>query len=94
LVLECRLNGKQRQALSQYCDLKGEEYARSKAEIVRAQPRENAAGALIAALRDDWQPAISTKGEKNATRQRVVKPGNRNVGNSNEHCDFSQYRSS
>jgi hypothetical protein len=94
LALEYGLSRKQRQALSQYCDLKGEEYVRTKAEIVRAQPCRNAAGALLAALRDDWQPAVSTRGEKNATRERPVRAGNRNVGNSNEHCDFSQYRSS
>jgi hypothetical protein len=94
LVLEFRLSGKQRQLVNEYCELKGAQYVRSKAEIVRAQPCRNAAGALLAALRDDWQPAVSTKGEKNATRQRVARPGNRNIGNSNEHCDFSQYRGS
>jgi hypothetical protein len=94
LVLECRLSGKQRQEVTEYCELKGEEYVRSKAEIVRARPRENAAGALMAALRDDWQPAVALKGEKNATRKGFVRSGNRNIGNSNEHCDFSQYRCS
>lgn len=78
----------------EYCDLKGEEYVRSKADVVRLQPRRNAAGALLTALRDDWQPPVNIKGEKNMPSQRVVRPGNRNIGNSNEHCDFSQYRSS
>jgi hypothetical protein len=94
LALEYGLSGKQRQTVSEYCDLKGEEYIRSKLEIVRAQPRENAARALLAALRDDWQPPVSTTGAKNATREKPVRAGNRNIGNSNEHCDFSQYRSS
>jgi hypothetical protein len=94
LALEYRLNGKQRQSIREYCDLKGEEYVRSKADVVRSQPRRNAAGALLTALRDDWQPPVNIKGEKNMPSQRVVRPGNRNIGNSNEHCDFSQYRSS
>jgi DNA replication protein DnaC len=51
LVREYGLSGKQRQAVSEYRDSRGEEYVRSKAAIVRAQPRRNAAGALLAALR-------------------------------------------
>jgi hypothetical protein len=94
LALECGLSRKQRQTVSEYCDLKGEEYVRSKLEIIHAQRCRNAAGALVAALEDDWQPPVSTRGEKNATRERPVRAGNRNIGNSNEHCDFSQYRSS
>jgi hypothetical protein len=94
LALEYGLSGKQRQTVSEYCDLKGEEYVRSKIEIIRAQSCRNAAGALLASLRDDWQPAVSTRGEKTATRQNLARAGNRNIGNSNEHCDFSQYRCS
>ena len=94
LALEYRLSRKQRQTVSEYCSLKGEEYVRSKLEIIRAQRYRNAAGALVAALEDDWQPPVSTRGEKNATRERPVRTGNRNIGNSNEHCDFSQYRCS
>ena len=94
LALEYGLSRKQRQTVSEYCDLKGEEYVRSKLEIIRAQSYRNAAGALLAALEDDWQPAVSTRGEKTATRQKPVRAGNRNIGNSNEYCDFSQYRCS
>ena len=94
LALEYGLSRKQRQTVSEYCDLKGEEYVRSKLEIVRALSCRNAAGALLASLRDDWQPAVSTKGEKTETRKKPVRAGNRNVGNSNEYCDFSQYRCS
>jgi hypothetical protein len=94
LALEYGLSRKQRQTVSEYCDLKGEEYVRSKLEIIRARSCRNAAGALVAALEDDWQPAVSTKGEKTATREKPVRAGNRNIGNSNEHCDFSQYRCS
>jgi hypothetical protein len=94
LALEYGLSRKQRQTVSEYCDLKGQEYVRSKLEIIRAQRCRNAAGALVAALEDDWKPPVSTRGEKDATRERPVRAGNRNIGNSNEHCDFSQYRCS
>jgi hypothetical protein len=94
LAVEYGLSRKQRQTVSEYCDLKGEEYIRSKLKIIRAQSCRNAAGALLASLRDDWQPAVSTKGERTATRQKPVRSGNRNIGNSNEYCDFSQYRCS
>jgi hypothetical protein len=93
LVREYGLSGKQRQAVSEYRDSRGEEYVRSKAAIVRAQPRRNAAGALLAALRDDWQPTVATKAQTDATHQGPVRPGNRNIGNSNEYCDFRQYKS-
>jgi hypothetical protein len=93
LVREYGLSGKQRQAVSEYRDSRGEEYVRSKAAIVRAQPRRNAAGALLAALRDDWQPTVATRVQTNATHQGPVRPGNRNIGNSNEYCDFRQYKS-
>jgi hypothetical protein len=93
LVREYGLSGKQRQTVSEYCYSRGEEYVRSKATIVRAQPRRNAAGALLAALRDDWKPTVATKPQTNATHQGPVRPGNRNIGNSNEYCDFRQYKS-
>jgi hypothetical protein len=93
LVRECGLSQKQRKVVSEYCDSRGNDYVRSKAEIVRAQPRLNAAGALMAALRDDWQPPVATKGKTNATHKTPVTAGNRNLGNSNEYCDTSQYKS-
>jgi len=37
-------------------------YLEAKADIVRMQPRRNAAGALLAALRDDWQVPVSIAG--------------------------------
>ena len=93
LVREYGLSSKQRQAVIEYCDSRGQEYLRSKADIVRSQPRRNCAGALIAALRDDWQPAVAIGAQTNATHKRPVRPGNRNIGNSNEYCDFGQYKS-
>jgi hypothetical protein len=93
LVQEFGVSTKQQQAIIKYFDSQGEDYVRSKAEIVRSQPRRNSAGALLAALRDDWQPPVATKGQINGTNKRPVRPGNRNIGNSNEYCDFSQYKS-
>jgi hypothetical protein len=61
LVGECGLSKKQRQTVDEYCESLGHEYVRRKVEIVKSQPRRNAAGALLAALRDDWQPSIQFK---------------------------------
>jgi len=58
LATEFGLSKKQRQTVSEYCESRGQEYVRAKAEIVSSQPRRNAAGALLAALRDDWQPPV------------------------------------
>jgi hypothetical protein len=58
LATEFGLSKKQHQTVSEYCESRGQEYVRAKAEIVRLQPRRNAAGALLAALRDDWQPPV------------------------------------
>ena len=57
---EFRLTGKQRQTVTEYCESHGQEYVLGKAEIVRSAPRKNAAGALLGALREDWQPPIET----------------------------------
>ena len=61
LVREYGLGKKQRQTVEGYSASLGREYVRRKVEIVKSQPRRNAAGALMAALRDDWQPSIQFK---------------------------------
>jgi hypothetical protein len=61
LVQEYGLSEKQRQLVAAYCESLGEDYVRGKVEIVRAQPRRNAEGALLAALRDDWQPSVQSR---------------------------------
>jgi hypothetical protein len=58
LAAEFGLSNKQRQVLREYCEARGLDYVSAKAEIVWSQPRSNAAGALFAALRDDWQPPV------------------------------------
>ena len=58
LAKEFGLSRKQRRTVSEYCRTHGEEYVATKAELVRSAPRRNAAGALLAALREDWQPPV------------------------------------
>ena len=62
LTAEFALSNKQREAVREYCNSLGIEYVDAKADIVRMQPRKNAAGALLAALRDDWQAPVSVAG--------------------------------
>jgi hypothetical protein len=93
LVREYGLSQKQRKVVTEYLDSRGKGYVQSKAEIVRAQPLRNAAGALMAALCDDWQPPVATKGQTNATHKTPIRAGNRNIGNSNQYVDTSQYKS-
>jgi hypothetical protein len=93
LVREFGLSNKQRQAVSEYCNSRGEEYVRSKADIVRSRPRRNCAGALLTALRDDWRRAVAIGARINEPHKKPTRPGTRNIGNSNEYCDFSQYKS-
>jgi plasmid replication initiation protein len=57
------LNGQQRRIVEGHLHDKGEEYVRNKAAIVDQEPRENAARAFLAALRDDWQPAMKRRKE-------------------------------
>jgi hypothetical protein len=58
LAIEYGLSCKQKRALIGYIDLRGEDYVRTKAQVVRSRPRHNAAGSLLAALRDDWQMPV------------------------------------
>jgi hypothetical protein len=58
LARDFRLSQKQRQTIVEYFAAHGQKYVLEKVQIVSAQPRSNAAKALLAALRDDWQPPI------------------------------------
>jgi DNA-binding transcriptional regulator GbsR (MarR family) len=60
LAQEFGLSSKQRAEVQTYSDLRGKEYVESKVGVVKSQPRRNAAGALLSALRDDWQQAVET----------------------------------
>jgi plasmid replication initiation protein len=52
------LSDQQKTAVEKYCTERGEAYVREKAAIVDQEPRENAARAFLAALRDDWKPKV------------------------------------
>jgi len=58
LATEYGFSFKQKSVLIGYIDSRGEDYVRTKAQIVRSQPRRNVAGSLLAALRDDWQMPV------------------------------------
>jgi hypothetical protein len=53
------LSNSQRDAVVSFIRSHGEGYVRAKWQIVRSQPRRNGAGALLAALRDDWQMPVN-----------------------------------
>jgi hypothetical protein len=52
------LNDQQKAAIERYCSERGEAYVLEKIAIVDQEPRENAARAFLAALRDDWKPKV------------------------------------
>jgi hypothetical protein len=56
IAKEFCLTRAQELGLRAYAVREGLEYLIDKAEIVRSQPRTNAARAFLAALRDDWKP--------------------------------------
>ena len=60
LRLTCGLSKSQCDTVVGYVLSRGQEYVRAKAQIVRSKPRRNWAGALLAALRDDWQPPANS----------------------------------
>jgi hypothetical protein len=59
LRLTYGLSKSQRDAVHGYVLSHGQEYVRAKAQIVQSKPIRNRAGALLAALRDDWQPPVN-----------------------------------
>jgi len=72
IAAEFSLSAKQVDALADYVARDGIGYLIEKAEIVRSQPRENAARSFIAALRDDWKKPMSIKvGENKETAEKV-----------------------
>ena len=56
IAREFSLTRTQELGLRSYAVREGLQYLLDKAQIVRSQPRTNAARAFLAALRDDWQP--------------------------------------
>jgi len=59
LRLSLGLSKSQCSTVAGYVLSHGQEYVRAKAQIVQSRSIRNRAGALLAALRDDWQPSIA-----------------------------------
>ena len=59
LRLSLGLSKSQCSTVAGYVLSHGREYVRAKAQIVQSKSIRNRAGALLAALRDDWQPSIT-----------------------------------
>lgn len=55
------LNETQRQKVHSYVVERGAAYFHEKLAAVAQEPRKNSAQALLAALRDDWKPAVAIK---------------------------------
>jgi hypothetical protein len=53
------LSNSQRDLVASFLESHGEDYVRAKWAIVQSQPRRNGAGALLAALEDDWQVSVN-----------------------------------
>jgi plasmid replication initiation protein len=70
IAKEFGLTRAQELGLRAYAVREGLQYLLDKAEIVRSQPRTNAARAFLAALRDDWKPA-KTVPQKKATKPKL-----------------------
>jgi hypothetical protein len=65
------LNEKQRQKVANYQAEKGIDYLRQGSGVDQ-EPRQNAAKAFLAALRDDWKPKIQTvKPPPTAKKKRI-----------------------
>jgi hypothetical protein len=71
LAVEYGLSSRQRDTVARYIRSRGEEYVQAKVQVVRSQPRCNAAGALLAALRDDWQTRVGQAQNYGALNQQT-----------------------
>jgi hypothetical protein len=66
-----RLNETQRQKVQSYVVNRGTGYLEEKLAVVTQEPRKNSARALLAALRDDWKPAVEIKRQPQQKKQTV-----------------------
>jgi plasmid replication initiation protein len=73
ISVEFALSARQADALVDYVARDGIGYVLEKAEIVRSKPRENAAGAFVVALRDDWKKPAPLVGEENLQKVEKAK---------------------
>ena len=78
LLEECMnrygLSESQRPTLQNYYAKHGVAYIREKMFVVDQEPRQNAAKAFLAALRDDWKPKIHTVKPPSPAKKKTVPP--------------------
>jgi plasmid replication initiation protein len=63
------LNETQRQKVHSYVVERGAAYLHEKVAVVVQEPRKNSAKALLAALRDDWKPAVEIKRDQRQKKE-------------------------
>ena len=68
------LNEVQRTKIREYLVQRGAQYVREKMAVVDQEPRQNAAKAFLAALRDDWKPKIQTIKPTPPLKKKQVEP--------------------
>jgi plasmid replication initiation protein len=78
LLEECMnrysLSESQRPTLQNHYAKRGVAYIREKMIVVDQEPRQNAAKAFLAALRDDWKPKIQTVKPPSPAKKKTVPP--------------------
>jgi hypothetical protein len=78
LLQECMnrygLSESQRSTLENHYAKRGVAYIREKMIVVDQEPRQNAAKAFLAALRDDWKPKIQTVKPPPLPKNKQVEP--------------------
>jgi hypothetical protein len=78
LLEECMnrygLSESQRSTLQNHYAKRGVAYIREKMVVVDQEPRQNAAKAFLAALRDDWRPKIQTLKPPSPAKKKTVPP--------------------
>jgi plasmid replication initiation protein len=78
LLQECMnrygLSESQRSTLQNHYAKRGVAYIREKMIVVDQEPRQNAAKAFLAALRDDWKPKIQTVKPPSPAKKKTVPP--------------------
>ena len=68
------LSESQRPTLQNHYAKRGVAYIREKMVVVDQEPRQNAAKAFLAALRDDWKPKIQTVKPPPPPKKKRVEP--------------------
>ena len=71
-IEEFGLSAHQRETVCEYVRTNGLDYVHAKAEIIRSAPRDNAARAFLAALKQDWQAPRAVQPARSARAKPLV----------------------